>query len=70
MQSPGANSLGTPIRSYVSVFCVMFSPGSRTALNSYPPEENDRRATGVRLFTAAALALVQPDHPIRQSNRI
>jgi len=29
-----------------------------------PPERNDRWATGVRLFTAATLALVQPDHPI------
>jgi len=48
----------------------MFSPGSRTALNSYPPEKNDRRAIGVRLFTAAALALIQLDHPIWQGNRI
>jgi len=29
-----------------------------------PPEKNDRWATGARLFTAAALALVQPDRPI------
>lgn len=29
-----------------------------------PPERNDRWATGARLFTAAMLALVQPDHPI------
>jgi len=29
-----------------------------------PPEKNDRWATGVRLFNAATLALVQPDHPV------
>jgi hypothetical protein len=28
-----------------------------------PPEKNDRWPTSVRLFTAAALALVRPDHP-------
>ena len=28
-----------------------------------PPEKNDRWATAVRLFTAATLALVQPNHP-------
>ena len=27
------------------------------------PEKDDRWATGARLFTAATLALVQPDHP-------
>jgi hypothetical protein len=29
-----------------------------------PPEKNDRWPTGVQLFTAATLALVQPDHPV------
>jgi len=28
------------------------------------PEKDDRWATGARLFTAATLALVQPDHPV------
>lgn len=34
-----------------------------------PPERNDRWAAGVRLFTAAALARLRPDHPALAGER-
>ena len=34
-----------------------------------PPERNDRWATGVRLFAAAALARLRPDHPALAGER-
>ena len=54
--------VGHPILSKAARYLVGLLEGPLADFPD-PPEKNDRWATGARLFTAATLALVQPDHP-------
>ena len=55
--------VGHPILSKATRYLVELLEGPVADFPD-PPERNDRWPTGARLFTAATLALVQPDHPV------